>query len=505
MESQSIGTEGAGAAAGSGWDRRTWAILAILCGALFLDAGDVASVNIALPTIGSHLDMSTSNLQWVVSGYVLGYGGFLLLGGRVADLLGRRQVFLVALTVFGIASAVGGLTDSGTLLIASRFVKGVGAAFTVPAGLSILTTTFTSDEDRHRALGIYSATGAAGFMLGLVIGGLLSEIGWRYVFLVPVPVTAAIVFAGFRELAPTPRPDGGGHYDLPGAFTVTASMLVLVYSIVEAPSHGWTAGRTIGGLVLSAALLVLFVVIERRSPQPLVRLGILRVGSVVSADIAAFFYFGSFLAFQFLTTLCIQDVVGWSPVATALAFVPSSLFLPVLGAQAPRLIGRFGTTKLIAAGLVLFAAGYVLFLNDRSSDLTYVTMLLPTMLVLGLSWGIAFPAMNVQATAGVDSSEQGLAAGLLSTSLQIGAALLIAIVGAVIATHTGNAGGHTDAGILASITTVVWILVGGALLGAVAVFALQRLLPTGASRACGLHLSEAEILATEALAMDKQG
>ncbi|HEY0224975.1 MAG TPA: MFS transporter, partial [Mycobacterium sp.] len=172
------------------WDGRLRATIALLCGALFLDAMDVSSVNVALPTIGSHLGMPTTSLQWIVSAYVLGYGGFLLLGGRVSDLLGKKQVFLGALMVFAVASAVGGLADSGTVLIITRLVKGIAAAFTVPAGLSILTTTFVTDEDRHRALGAYASTGAAGFSLGLVIGGLLSELGWRYVFLVPVPVTA---------------------------------------------------------------------------------------------------------------------------------------------------------------------------------------------------------------------------------------------------------------------------------------------------------------------------
>src|ERR1700730_5352694 len=347
------------------WDRRLYATIAILCGALFLDAMDISSVNVALPTIGSHLRMSASSLQWVVSGYVLGYGGFLLLGGRASDLLGRRRVFLVALAIFGLASALGAVADDGTLVIATRLIKGVAAAFTIPAGLSILTTTFAEGAARNKALGAYAATGAAGFSLGLVIGGLLSELGWRYVFLLPVPITVLLIVAGIRVLnAGNDASLGHRHYDIFGSLTVTGSMLALVYSVVEAPSHGWLTGRTLGGLALSALLLAGFVVIENRSPHPLVRLGIFRTRTLVSADIAAMLYFGSYLGFQFLATLYVQNVAGWSPIDTALAFLPSGASLPILGSQAERLIGRFGTTRLIAAGLTAFAIGYALFLRE---------------------------------------------------------------------------------------------------------------------------------------------
>src|SRR6202035_6190495 len=204
------------------WSPRLWGILIVLCGALFLDALDVSMVGVALPSIRADLALTTASLQWVVSGYVLGYGGFLLLGGRAADLLGRRRVFLAALTVFALASLLGGLTNDGTVLIVARFIKGVGAAFTVPAGLSILTTTFAEGAARNKALGAYAATGAAGFSLGLVIGGLLSELGWRYVFLLPVPITALLIVAGIRVLnAGNDASLGHRHYDIFGSLTVT--------------------------------------------------------------------------------------------------------------------------------------------------------------------------------------------------------------------------------------------------------------------------------------------
>jgi MFS family permease len=459
----------------TGWDPRLYATIAILCGALFLDAMDISSVNVALPTIGSHLRMSASTLQWVVSGYVLGYGGFLLLGGRAADLLGRRRVFLAALTVFALASLLGGLTNDGTVLILSRFIKGVGAAFTVPAGLSILTTTFAEGAARNKALGAYAATGAAGFSLGLVIGGLLSELGWRYVFLLPVPITVVLIVAGIRVLnAGNDTSLGHRHYDILGSLTVTGSMLALVYSVVEAPSHGWLVGRTLGGLALSALLLAGFVVIENRSPHPLVRLGILRTRTLVSADIAAMLYFGSYLGFQFLATLYVQYVAHWSPVDTALAFLPSGAFLPILGSQSERLIGRFGTRRLIAAGLTAFAIGYALFLREHSPHLTYTTMLLPSMIAIGLGWGLGFPALNVQATAAVTDTEQGLAAGLFNTAFQIGGAVFVAVVSAVISSHTSASGGGEASGVLAAMRPAIAILIPVALAGTVVLFAVRQ-------------------------------
>jgi MFS family permease len=361
--------------------------------------------------------------------------------------------------------------------VATRFIKGVAAAFTVPAGLSILTTTFPEGAARNKALGAYAAAAATGFSLGLVLGGLLSELGWRYVFLVPAPITVALVLAGMKVLDSSNESSlGHRHYDLLGALTVTGSMLALVYSVVEAPSRGWLDGRTVGGLALSGALLAAFVVVESRSPHPLVRFGILRIRTLISADIAAMLYFGSYLGFQFLATLYVQNVAGWSPINTALAFLPSGMFLPILGAQAERLIGRFGTARLIGAALTAFAIGYALFLRESSHHLTYATMLLPSMLALGLGWGLGFPALNVQATTGVSNAEQGLAAGLFNTSLQIGGAVLIAVVSAVISSHTAaTAGGGQAQGILDALRPTLAILVGLAVVGVIVLLALLRL------------------------------
>src|ERR1044071_3920957 len=248
-----------------GLGKRAWGALLVLCGALFLDALDVSMVGVALPSIGSDLGLSTTSLQWVVSGYILGYGGLLLLGGRAADLLGRRRVFLIALAVFAVASLLGGLVDSGSLLIATRFVKGLSAAFTAPAGLSIITTTFAEGPVRNRALTIYSSCGATGFSMGLVLSGFITEAGWRWTMLLPAPVAVIALVAGLKLIPRTPRESTQGRgYDLPGAVTGTASMLLLVFTVVSASSAGWTSARTLGSFAAVAVLLAAFTVVESR-------------------------------------------------------------------------------------------------------------------------------------------------------------------------------------------------------------------------------------------------
>lgn len=272
-----------------------------------------------------------------MSAYVLGYGGFLLLGGRAADLLGRRRVFLVALGVFVVASALGGLVDDGSLLIATRFIKGVSAAFTAPAGLSIITTSFAEGPIRNRAIAVYTATGATGFSLGLVVGGLLTEIGWRWVFFVPVPVALATLAAGLWLV---PRDARGVHvsrsFDLAGAVTLTAAMLLLVFTVVEAPDVGWGSPRTIGSFAAVAAILAAFVAIERRTALPLVRLGILRSAPLVQANLAAMMLIGGWFGFQFIATLYMQQLRGWSPLQTGLAIFPGGSSSPSLRRESPR-------------------------------------------------------------------------------------------------------------------------------------------------------------------------
>jgi EmrB/QacA subfamily drug resistance transporter len=410
---------------------RAWAMLLVLCGALFLDAMDVSMIGVALPSIRADLGLSTSSLQWVVSAYVLGYGGFLLLGGRAADLFGRRKVFLVALGVFVVASALGGLVDDGSLLIATRFIKGVSAAFTAPAGLSIITTSFAEGPIRNKAIAIYTATGATGFSLGLVFGGLLTEIGWRWVFFLPVPVALATLVAGLR-LVPRDPPvlRVSRSFDVVGAMTLTAAMLLLVFTVVEAPDAGWGSLRTIGSFAAVAAILAAFVAIERRATVPLVRLGILRSASLVQANLGAMMLFGGWVGFQFIATLYMQQLRGWSPLETGLAIFPGGLLVALLAPRIAPLVMRFGVRRLITAGLASTAIGYALFL-PIGLDSGYATAILPTVLFGGFGFALAYGPLNIAATNGVAAHEQGLASALVNTSFQFGGALVLAVATAV--------------------------------------------------------------------------
>jgi EmrB/QacA subfamily drug resistance transporter len=419
-------------------DRRLWALLLVLCGAIFLDALDVSMIGVALPSIRTDLGLSTSSLQWVVSAYVLGYGGFLLLGGRAADLFGRRRMFLIALAVFLVASGLGGLTNDASLLIATRFIKGVSAAFTAPAGLSIITTTFAEGPARHKALAIYTATGATGFSLGLVFGGALTEIGWRWVFFLPVVVAAATLALAVRVVPSDGLRIGRGRHaiDLGGAVTLTAAMLLLVYTLVEAPDAGWASARTLLSFAGSAALLAGFVWHELRTAQPLVRLGVLRSSSLVRANLAAMTLFGSWVGFQFILTLYMQQLRGWSALETGLAIFPAGLLVAVLSPRLAPLIVRFGISRLIVVGLISLTAGYALFLRI-GADSGYLAVMLPTFLLAGLGFGLSFGPLNIAATNGIAHHEQGLAGGLLNTSFQFGGALFLAIVTAVNNASTG--------------------------------------------------------------------
>jgi EmrB/QacA subfamily drug resistance transporter len=419
--------------------RRAWGALLVLCGAIFLDAMDVSMTGVALPSIRTELDMSTSSLQWVVSGYVLGYGGFLLLGGRAADLLGRRRMFLISLGVFVVASGLGAVANEGSLLIATRFIKGISAGFTAPAGLSIITTSFAEGPARNKALAIYTATGATGFSLGLVFSGLLTEIGWRWVFFFPVPLALLTLLAAIRLVPDDGRPQRSSSFDLAGALGVTVGMLLLVFTVVEAPEAGWNSLQTL--VTLSAAILILaaFVTHEQRTANPLVRLGILRTGSLVRANLGAMALIGGWFGFQFIVTLYLQQLRDWSALETGLALFPGGFMVAVLSPRIAPLIERFGPTRLIALGLASTAVAYALFL-PIGLDSGYATAMFPTFVFAGLGFALAYGPLNVAATNGVAPEEQGLAGGLVNTSFQFGGALVLAVVTAVNNANVGSDG-----------------------------------------------------------------
>ncbi|MCW3038795.1 MAG: transporter [Solirubrobacterales bacterium] len=426
------------------FDRRAWALLLVVCGAVFLDGLDVSMVGVALPSIDSDLHLSTTSLQWIVSGYVLGYGGFLLLGGRAADLLGRRRVFLAALVVFAAASLLGGLVSDGTLLIATRFLKGIAAAFTAPAALSIVTTTFSEGPARNRALAIYAATGATGFSSGLIFGGVLTELGWRFTFLVPVVLTAGLLALAVRHIPDTGVPERDGRtFDLPGAALITGFMLLAVFTIVEAPNAGWTSIRTAGGALAAAALLAGFVTVEQRSAHPLVRLGLLRSAKLRRANLVAMTVFGAWIGFQFVGTLYMQQLRDWSAFEMAGAFLPAGLLVAFGSPRSGALVNRFGTAKVVTAGMVAFVGAYVLS-TGITEDSGYAAGILPTMVLAGVGFMLTFGPLNMAATEGIRDEEQGLASGLLFTSLQFGGAVTLAIATAVM--DAGVTGSQAPAG-----------------------------------------------------------
>ncbi len=473
------------------WNPLLWAILIVLCGALFLDALDVSMVGVALPAIRADLGLSTSSLQWIVSGYVLGYGGLLLLGGRAADLLGRRRVFLTALALFAVASLLGGLVSSPALLISARFIKGAAAAFTAPAGLSLLTTTFREGPMRNRAISVYSAFGASGFSLGLVLSGLLTEVSWRWTLLVPAPVALMTLVAAVLIVPCGPRADRRNRrFDLPGAAAVTAAMLLLVYTVVSAQQAGWASARTVGSFAAVAALLTGFVAIEVRSADPLVRLGVFRSGALTRANLGAMTLFGSYVSFQFLVTQYLQSLVGWSALSTALAFLPTGVVVAVLSMRMDSIIGRFGTARISFVAFACLVAGYAVFLRvgDRPD---YPAVILPAVLLIGLAFGLGFSALSLAATGGVADHEQGLAASLFQTSFQVGGAIVLAIVTAVV--DAGGAGRMTSAqATLGAFRPALALITGVSALGAVAALTgLRAARPRAMVAPCAQNCDEA--------------
>lgn len=421
-----------------GMDARAWGVLFVLCGAIFLEGIDVAMLNVALPSIRADLGLSTGMLSGVVSAYVLGYGGFMLLGGRAADLLGRRRMFLLWLTVFLAFSGLGGIASEGWLLLLARFATGVAAAFMAPAGLALITTNFPEGPARTRALGFYAGTAAGGYLLGLAAGGLLVTAGWRWVFFAPVIMSALLLLAAVplvRDPLPVQQPSLRA-FDLGGALTVTGAMLLLVYAVVrlEHADSGrlGTAGAFAGGLALLAA----FVAIERRAAHPLVRLGILRSAALVRTNVAALLFVGAFAGFQFLVTLYLQELRGWSPLQTGLAMLIVAIDVVLAPTLTPRLVNRFGNLPVLFGGLVLAVVAYLLFL-PVGLDWAYTAML-PALVVLGLAFTLAYGPLTMAATDGIDEREHGLAGGLLYTAFQFGTALGLSAATAVYAAGLGD-------------------------------------------------------------------
>lgn len=435
------------------WGFRMWAMLVVVCGAFMLDALDNIMIGIATPPIQAEFGMSNTIVQWVVSAYVLGFGGFLLLGGRMADLVGRRRVFLAGVAIFAIGSLLGGFADTGMMVIIGRFVMGVGAALTAPAALSIIITSFPAGPQRNKALGIYTACGAVGYSTGVIVGGMLTEIDWRWTFLLPVPIVIGAFVGALAVVPADPKFVRGRNYDVAGAVTITAAMLLLVFGIVEAPASGLLGVRSGGAFLAALVLLAIFVAIERRTSEPLLRLGLLKVKSLVGASLVAAAILGTYMSFQFIGGIYLQAYLGWSPMQMGLAFLPVGLLIATIAPRAGTLIGKFGVHGMIFAGFVAYTLSYALFLRiDGTSD--YVWMVLPSVVLIGIAFPFSFPAANVLATSDVEDAEQGVAAGILQTGYQVGAAIVLAIVAAVSAMDHG--GGQT----LESYHNATWVILG---------------------------------------------
>lgn len=392
-----------------------------LCGAAFLEGIDIAMFNVALPVIREALALPTLELQWVISGYVIGYGGFMLLGGRTADVFGRRRVFLIALAVFIVVSAAGGIASTGALIVVVRVVTGIAAAFLMPAGLAIITTSFPEGPQRDRAVLVYAGIGAAGFSLGLVAGGVLTAVGWRWVFFAPV-VLALAVLALALPLVPRDHPDATTNrrsLDVPGAVLATGAV-VLTVTAIENVAHGSTLPAGLLG-VAAVVVFVLFTVRQRRSADPLVPLGLLRDGNLVTAYIGAGCLAAGFMGFQFIVVLYLQELRGWSALATALALLVVAIDAILAPTVTPMLVRRFGLWRVISAGMAFSALSFALFIGVER-DWVYLSML-PSFLALGIAFTLAYGPLTIAATDGVEEASQGLTGGLLYTTFQFGAAI----------------------------------------------------------------------------------
>jgi EmrB/QacA subfamily drug resistance transporter len=418
--------------------KRKWLALALLSVVQFMVVLDIAIVNVALPSIQVDLGFSQENLQWVISAYALFFGGFLLLGGRSADLLGRRRIFLGGLVVFTLSSLFAGLAWSEASLIAARAFQGLGAAIITPAALSILSTTFHEGRERNVALGVWGAVGGFGAAAGVLMGGILTDaLSWEWIFFVNVPVgVLAIVLAPI--LLDESRDASVKTFDLPGAVLVTAGLSSLVYAITQAGQEGWLAGRTIGFTVGSLALLAGFVGWELRHPEPLMRFGLLRTKTVAGANVAGFIMGTAMFSMFLMLTLYMQQVLGYSAMETGVAYLAVAGTAIIWSGVAAQLVTRVGVKPVLVSGMTFLTAGLIFF-TQVSVGGSYVTDLLPGFLLIGVGIGFSFVPITIAALAGVEPAEAGLASGLINTSQQIGGALGIAALSTIATSRTGDA------------------------------------------------------------------
>jgi EmrB/QacA subfamily drug resistance transporter len=429
--------------------QRRWIGLILLCVAQFIVVLDASIVNVALPSIGKGLDFSEHNLAWVVNAYVLTFGGFLLLGGRMADLLGRRRVFISGLLVVAVASLAAGFASNEGQLIAARAAQGLGAAIISPSALSIVTNTFTDGAERNKALGAWGAVAGAGGAAGVLLGGILTDtLGWEWVLWVNVPVALIAAALAPRLIAESRSTSATRHFDTAGAVSVTAGLSLLVYALVDATDAGWGSAQTIGLLALSAALLAAFVAIELRSASPLVPFRIFRLRTLTGANAVGLLVGASLFSMFFFITLYMQQVLGYSPIKAGLSYLPLALTIVVASGIASQLVTRVGFKPVMAAGMAFIAAA-LLWFSQVSADGSFVTDILGPSLLAATGLGFGFVTTTIAAVSGVREQESGLASGLINTSQQIGGALGLAVLATIANSRTddvmANSGGGQSA------------------------------------------------------------
>ena len=418
--------------------RQKWLGLALLAGVQFMVVLDIAIVNVALPSIQVDLGFSQENLQWVVSAYALVFGGFLLLGGRVADLAGRRRVFLAGIVVFTLASLLSGLAWSDEVLIGARALQGLGAAIISPAALSILMTTFAEGKERNTALGVWGAVGAFGAVAGVLLGGVLTDwLSWEWIFYVNVPV-GVVALALTPLLLAESRDARVRSFDAPGAVLVTGGLVALVYAITQANDYGWGSLETLGLFAGSAVVLAGFLVREARTHEPLMPFSIFRLRTVVGANVAGLILGTALFAMFLMLTLYMQQVLGYSAMKTGVAYLAVAGTAIVWSALAAQLVTRVGVKPVLVAGMTFLSAG-LLYFTQVSVDGSYVGDLLPGFLLVSIGMGFSFVPISIAALAGVQASEAGLASGLINTSQQVGGALGIAVLSALATSTTEDA------------------------------------------------------------------
>ena len=414
-----------------------WLVLVLVCIAQFMVVLDATIVNVALPSIQRGLHFSPTSLQWIVNGYTLMFGGFLLRGGRLSDLLGRQRLFIAGVIVFTVASLVNGLATSA-VLIAGRACQGLGGALVSPAARSIVTTTFSEGAERTKALGVWSAIAAGGAAAGLVIGGFLTEtFSWRWVFFVNLPIGVAAALLSLRFVPNSRADERPETYDTAGAVTVTGGLLVLVFAIVKAQTYGWGSAKTIGLFALAVALLTAFVVIERRSKAPLIRLGIFGMRSLSGSNAAMLLVASGLFAMFYFASLYMQEILGYRPLKAGFAFVPFTLGIIIGAIASQALIRRIGIRAVTFTGITMGTAGLLYFARLPTHG-TYLRDLLPTIVVVSIGMGMTFVPLTLLATTNVQAEDAGLASGLFNTSQQVGGALGLAILSTLAASRTSN-------------------------------------------------------------------